>query len=121
MLRRMLLAASDSDRTRQLITSAPVTRGIVARYVAGDTAEQALQVTRGLLNSGLLVTLDESLHQLLIGLGTSRGCTQEGRSRFHRRTVPLPRAPGPGPTRATPASITTARGGPGALPEVDSP
>ena len=59
MLRRMLLAASDSDRTRQLIISAPVTRGIVARYVAGDTAEQALQVTRGLLNSGLLVTLDQ--------------------------------------------------------------
>jgi len=59
VLRRMLLAASDSERTRQLITSAPVTRGIVARYVAGDTAEQALQVTRGLLNSGLLVTLDQ--------------------------------------------------------------
>ena len=36
MLRRMLLAASGSDRTRQLITSAPVTRGLVARFVAGE-------------------------------------------------------------------------------------
>jgi proline dehydrogenase len=54
----MLLAASGSDRTRQLITSAPVTRGVVARYVAGESQEQAIAVTRGLLASGLLVTLD---------------------------------------------------------------
>jgi proline dehydrogenase len=54
----MLLAASGSDRTRQLITSAPYTRGVVARYVAGAGAAQAMQVTRELLDSGLLVTLD---------------------------------------------------------------
>ena len=54
----MLLAASGSDWARQLITSAPVTRGIVDRYVAGDNAAQAVEVTRGLLASGLLVTLD---------------------------------------------------------------
>ena len=58
MLRRMLLAASGSDRTRQLITSAPVTRGLVARYVAGEDAAAAVEVTRGLLASGLLVSLD---------------------------------------------------------------
>lgn len=58
MLRRMLLAASGSDRTRQLITSAPVTRGLVARYVAGESAADAVVVTRGLLASGLLVSLD---------------------------------------------------------------
>ncbi len=58
MLRRMLLAASGSDRTRQLITSAPVTRGLVARYVAGGTAADAVEVTRDLQASGLLVTLD---------------------------------------------------------------
>ncbi len=54
----MLLAASGSDRARQLVTSAPVARGIVARYVAGDSAAEAVEVTRGLLASGLLVTLD---------------------------------------------------------------
>jgi proline dehydrogenase len=58
VLRRMLLAASGSDRTRQLITSAPVTRGLVARYVAGETAADAVEVTRGLLASGLLVSMD---------------------------------------------------------------
>jgi proline dehydrogenase len=54
----MLLAASNSDRARQLITSAPYTRGVVARYVAGDTAAQAIGVTRDLLARGLLATLD---------------------------------------------------------------
>ncbi|HUY51371.1 MAG TPA: proline dehydrogenase family protein [Streptosporangiaceae bacterium] len=58
MLRRMLLAASSSDRARRLITSAPYTRGVVSRYVAGDSAAQAVDVTRELLASGLLVTLD---------------------------------------------------------------
>jgi len=58
VLRRMLLAASGSDRTRQLITSAPVTRGLVTRYVAGEAAADAVEVTRGLLASGLLVSLD---------------------------------------------------------------
>ena len=58
MLRRMLLAASGSDRARRLITSAPYTRGIVARYVAGDDAVEAVQVAQRLLASGLLVSLD---------------------------------------------------------------
>ena len=58
MLRRMLLAASGSDRARQLITPRPHTRAIVARYVAGETAADAVQVTRQLLASGLLVSLD---------------------------------------------------------------
>ena len=38
------------------------------------------------LGKGLLISLDESLHQLLIGLGAIRGLTLEGRDRFHRRT-----------------------------------
>ncbi|HTT55241.1 MAG TPA: proline dehydrogenase family protein [Streptosporangiaceae bacterium] len=58
MLRRMLLAASGSDRTRNLVTSAPFTRDVVARYVAGESQDQAITVTRDLLASGLLVSLD---------------------------------------------------------------
>jgi proline dehydrogenase len=58
VLRRMLLAASGSDLTRQLVTSAPVTRGLVTRYVAGETIADAVAVTRDLLASGLLVSLD---------------------------------------------------------------
>jgi len=58
VLRRTLLAASDSDRVRHLITSAPLTRDVVARYVAGDSAAQAAAVTRELLQRGLLASLD---------------------------------------------------------------
>ena len=58
MLRRILLAASASDRVRQFVTTAPYTRGVVARFVAGDTADDAIGVTRRLLADGLLVSLD---------------------------------------------------------------
>jgi proline dehydrogenase len=58
VLRRVLLAASASPRLRQLITTAPQTRAIVDSYVAGETAEDAVRVTRALRASGLRVTLD---------------------------------------------------------------
>jgi proline dehydrogenase len=58
VLRRILLAASGSDRVRRLITSAPYARGVVARYVAGDDAAAAVQASRRLLAHGLLVSLD---------------------------------------------------------------
>ena len=58
MLRRALLAASASDQVRRIITTAPLTRGVVARFVAGDTADDALATTRRLLDDGLLVSLD---------------------------------------------------------------
>ncbi|MDR2985243.1 MAG: proline dehydrogenase family protein [Nocardiopsaceae bacterium] len=58
MLRRVLLAASDSDRVRQLITTAPLTRDVVRRFVAGDTAADALRVTQRFLGEGLSVTID---------------------------------------------------------------
>jgi proline dehydrogenase len=54
----MLLAASASPRLRQLITTTPVTRGIVDSYVAGDTAPDAVRVARELRAAGLLVSLD---------------------------------------------------------------
>jgi proline dehydrogenase len=58
VLRRVLLAASDSGRMRQIITSAPVARGVVARYVAGDTAAEAVAVAGRLRGEGLLITMD---------------------------------------------------------------
>src|SRR5215470_18306167 len=54
----MLLAASASDRMRRMIVSAPYTRGVVARYVAGDDAAAAVAATRRLQADGLAVTLD---------------------------------------------------------------
>jgi proline dehydrogenase len=58
VLRRVLLAASASPRLRQLIVAAPQTRAIVDSYVAGESADDAVRVTRMLRASGLLVTLD---------------------------------------------------------------
>ena len=58
MLRRALLAASASTRVRELTTTMPVTRDVVTRFVAGDTADQALEVVERLLGDGLLATID---------------------------------------------------------------
>jgi proline dehydrogenase len=58
VLRRALLAASASSRLRRLITTAPQTRAIVDSYVAGDTADDAVRVTRALRAAGSLVSLD---------------------------------------------------------------
>jgi len=58
VLRRMLLAASASDRVHAMVVAAPLTAGVVARYVAGDDAAAAVAVATRLRARGLLVTLD---------------------------------------------------------------
>ena len=58
MLRRMLLAASASDRIRAMLVAAPPTAGVVARYVAGDDVAAAVTAATRLRARGLLVTLD---------------------------------------------------------------
>jgi proline dehydrogenase len=58
VLRRTLLAVSASTRLRRMVTTAPVARDVVARFVAGETADDALRVTRALFADGLLVSLD---------------------------------------------------------------
>lgn len=58
MLRRVLLAASSSRVIRGVVSTAPVTRDVVARFVAGESAADALAVTRRLIGEGFAVTLD---------------------------------------------------------------
>jgi proline dehydrogenase len=58
VLRRVLLAASASQQVRQLITTAPLTRNVVRRFVAGDSAAAALAVSERLIGQGLSVTID---------------------------------------------------------------
>jgi proline dehydrogenase len=58
VLRRSLLAASRSPRLRTAVVTAPVTRRVVRRFVAGDDAESALEAASRLLADGLLVSLD---------------------------------------------------------------
>ena len=58
MLRRSLLAMSESTRLRRFVSTAPYTAGVVARFVAGETAAEAEEVTKRLRAGGLLITLD---------------------------------------------------------------
>ncbi len=58
MFRSAILAAARSSRVERLVETAPYTRDVVRRFVAGTATEDALRVTGELLDSGLLVTLD---------------------------------------------------------------
>jgi proline dehydrogenase len=58
VLRRALLSMSRSERVRNLVETAPVSRSVVARFVAGATTADAVQVSRELVDSERLVTLD---------------------------------------------------------------
>ena len=56
--RAVLLAASRNRRLRDVVETAPVTRDLVRRFVAGTGDDHALEVSADLRAEGLLVTLD---------------------------------------------------------------
>jgi proline dehydrogenase len=58
MLRSVFLAAAGSARLERLVESAPVTKGVVRRFVAGSGIDDALTAARGLADDGLTVSLD---------------------------------------------------------------
>jgi proline dehydrogenase len=58
MLRSVILAASRSSRVERLVETAPFTRDVVRRFVAGTTTDDALRATRELVANDLAVTLD---------------------------------------------------------------
>jgi proline dehydrogenase len=58
MLRSVFLAAAGSSRLERLIASAPVSKGIVRRFVAGSAVEDALRASRELADDGLNISLD---------------------------------------------------------------
>ncbi len=58
MLRRALLQASRSHKIKNLVTTAPVTHGVVERFIAGETSNEVVPVTRRLVGAGLLVSID---------------------------------------------------------------
>jgi proline dehydrogenase len=58
VLRQALLALSASNQARDLIMATPATRDVVARFVAGETADDVLAVTRRLVAGGLTVSID---------------------------------------------------------------
>ena len=58
MLRSLFLAAAGSSRLERLVESAPVSRSIVRRFVAGSDVDAALVTSRALADDGLAVSLD---------------------------------------------------------------
>ncbi|HET6816612.1 MAG TPA: proline dehydrogenase family protein [Mycobacteriales bacterium] len=58
VLRAALLTASRNTRVRRLVETAPVSRDVVRRFVAGTTVDDAVRVASTLAGSGLTVTLD---------------------------------------------------------------
>jgi proline dehydrogenase len=58
MLRSVFLAAAGSSRLERLVESAPISKGIVRRFVAGSTVDDALRASRELADDGLAVSLD---------------------------------------------------------------
>jgi proline dehydrogenase len=57
-LRSLILAAAGNDTIRNLVATAPLSRNVVARFVAGGSATDAVIATRSLVRDGLNVTLD---------------------------------------------------------------
>jgi proline dehydrogenase len=58
MLRSVILAAARSTRLERLVETAPVSRDVVRRFVAGPRTDDALRATRELAADGLTVSLD---------------------------------------------------------------
>jgi proline dehydrogenase len=58
VLRRSLLMLARSDQLKHLASTMPVSSGIVARFVAGESVEDAVSVTQSVTADGRLVSLD---------------------------------------------------------------
>ncbi|HEX2356986.1 MAG TPA: proline dehydrogenase family protein [Micromonosporaceae bacterium] len=58
MFRSVILAAARSTRVERLVETAPVSRDVVRRFVAGTATDDALRATRELVDDGLAVSLD---------------------------------------------------------------
>ncbi|MEU7179588.1 proline dehydrogenase family protein [Streptomyces celluloflavus] len=58
MLGPVLLAAARSDSIRRVVASAPVTRPVVDRFIAGERLDESMAAVRSLAARGMEVTLD---------------------------------------------------------------
>jgi proline dehydrogenase len=58
LLRQPILLLARSERVKQLVSTLPVSSGIVTSYVPGETTESAVDATAGLADAGLQATLD---------------------------------------------------------------
>ena len=58
LLREPLLMLSRSGTVKKLVSTMPISAGIVRSYVPGETTERAVEATARLVGDGLTVTLD---------------------------------------------------------------
>ncbi len=58
MLAHSLIYLSRSQRARRLVTGIPISRRVVNRFVAGDTANDAIDAVRRLRSAGFAATVD---------------------------------------------------------------
>ncbi|MEX0426241.1 proline dehydrogenase family protein [Nocardioides sp. DS6] len=58
MLRRPILMLARSGRVKEMVTTMPVSAGIVRRYVAGERTADAVRATRELVDAGLTTSID---------------------------------------------------------------
>jgi proline dehydrogenase len=58
VLRRSLLMLARSEQIKHLAGSMPVSSGIVSRFVAGESVDDVVEVSRSLIADGRLVSLD---------------------------------------------------------------
>jgi proline dehydrogenase len=58
VFRSLILAGARQPVVRRLVATAPVSRAVVHRFVAGASAEQAVATAAALVADGLMVTLD---------------------------------------------------------------
>ena len=57
-LRSVILAASRNSTVERVVGGAPISRGVVRRFVAGESADDAVRASRELTAKGLTVSLD---------------------------------------------------------------
>ena len=58
LLRQPILLLARSSRVKNLVSTMPVSSGIVTSYVPGETTESAVDATAGLADDGMRATLD---------------------------------------------------------------
>jgi len=58
VLRQLILAASRDGRVKAVVAGAPLSRGVVRRFVSGESVEDAVRTASGLAAHGLQVSID---------------------------------------------------------------